>query len=77
MQDYCYCKIFLERNKLVVPKLFSFFLKSQSLCCMCSRTVAGVTCVKLEQFVAMQLESTKQALSSLSILRIKHLTNHP
>ena len=66
MQDYCYCKIFLERNKLVVPNLFSFFLKS--LCCMC-RTMAGVTCVKLEQFVTSQLESTNQALSSLSFLQ--------
>ena len=24
MQNYCYCTIFLERNKLVVPKIFSF-----------------------------------------------------
>ena len=54
MQDYRYCKIFLERNKLVVPKLFS-------LSCMC-RTVAGVTCVvELEQFLTSQLESTNQA----------------
>ena len=53
MQDYCYCKIFLERNKLVVPKLFS-------LSCMCRTVAAGVTCVvKLEQFMKLQLEQIK------------------
>ena len=53
MQDYCYCKIFLERNKLVVPKLFS-------LSCMCRTVAAGVTCVvKLEQFMTLQLEQIK------------------
>ena len=53
MQDYCYCKIFLERNKLVVPKLFS-------LSCMCRTVAAGVTCVvKSEQFMTLQLEQIK------------------